>query len=591
MAKLVYQSGQPAQRTDYLSGCQYEGDSLRFFPHAAGRVLRFVSTDAAGQASVRYEREYSLKDHLGNLRLAYRLGHVRRDSASLEPNTPTHTRESQQFDSLSVSAPIAQHVGSGIAKSGSYVARLNAGGNAPQPLGPLRQLAVQKGDTVTVSAYGLYHTALRNNFWYSLASFLTGLFHPAPGAPVGPDPTRGRAGLPLLQVGVAAGLTYLPQLSGGVPRGYLRVLVFNADSALVSQQVQQLSSAALNYYERLRLRVLVPQDGYVSAFVGNESDADVLFDDIIVELRQGLQVQETQYDPTGLEMAGLTGTTPGLKSLSQYKFNGKEFQTDLGLNWNHQDWRFFDTQLARWHVTDPEIENGQESWTPYSFGFDNAVRFNDPDGRVPGGGDPHPFANTIDYTVGVINAVLDNALGTNTSSRYNPSRPDAYGSGQSDGNIGSQVAGAYMMVDGARNAAAGGAVVLGSLELEIGSGGTATVVAGPGAAAGATLAGAGLLESYLGSRLFANGSKKQGSQQRENADGNNKPTRSERAAEKKAKSSSAKSQYGEGAEHTSNKNKLEQHQKDESRRAMDRGGEKGDANRDRYQDSKKTRRK
>jgi RHS repeat-associated protein len=185
-------------------------------------------------------------------------------------------------------------------------------------------------------------------------------------------------------VGVAAGLTTLPQLSGGVPKGYLRLLVFNADSALVGQQVQQLSSAALGNYERLRLRVLVPQDGYVTAFVGNESDVDVFFDDVTVELRQGLQVQETQYDPTGLELAGLTGTTPGLKALSQYKFNGKEFQTDLGLNWNHQDWRFFDTQLGRWHVVDPEIENAQESWTPYSFGFDNAIRFADANGRNPG---------------------------------------------------------------------------------------------------------------------------------------------------------------------------------------------------------------
>ena len=95
VAKLVYQSGRPAQRTDYLGGFQYEGDSLRFFPHAEGRVLRFVSTDAAGQPTVRYEREYSLKDHLGNLRMAYRLGHVRRDSASLEPDAVSHARESQ----------------------------------------------------------------------------------------------------------------------------------------------------------------------------------------------------------------------------------------------------------------------------------------------------------------------------------------------------------------------------------------------------------------------------------------------------------------------------------------------------------------
>ncbi|WP_345125078.1 DUF6443 domain-containing protein, partial [Hymenobacter antarcticus] len=47
VAKLVYQTGKPTQRTDYLGPFQYEGDSLRFFPHAEGRVLRFVSYDGA----------------------------------------------------------------------------------------------------------------------------------------------------------------------------------------------------------------------------------------------------------------------------------------------------------------------------------------------------------------------------------------------------------------------------------------------------------------------------------------------------------------------------------------------------------------
>jgi len=44
----------------------------------------------------------------------------------------------------------------------------------------------------------------------------------------------------------SATLLGLTQLPGGVPKDYLPVLVFNADSALVSQQVQALSSAALN---------------------------------------------------------------------------------------------------------------------------------------------------------------------------------------------------------------------------------------------------------------------------------------------------------------------------------------------------------
>ncbi len=381
VARLVYQTGKPLARTDYLGPYQYEGDSLKFFPHAEGRVLRFVQYDDAHQPTVSYQREFTVKDHLGNLRLAYRAGQVRTLLAGLELNQPpVHQREAQQFDSLSVSAPVAQNVG-GLAYSGTYVAKLNAGGSSPQPLGPLTQLGVQKGDTVTVTAFGYYAQPVAHGFFFSLGSFLASLFHPAQAPPPGLEASK-RKNLPLLQVGVAAGLSAIPQLSGGVPKGYLRVLVFDKDSALVAQPVRPLSPAANGGYERLRLQVLVPQDGYVSAYVGNESDVDVLFDDVQLEHRPGLQVQETQYDPAGLELAGLAAPSPGIRGLNNYRFNGKEFQADLGLAWNHQDWRFFDPQLLRWHSVDRLIEYDQESWTPYQFGFDNTIRNNDPDGQI-----------------------------------------------------------------------------------------------------------------------------------------------------------------------------------------------------------------
>jgi RHS repeat-associated protein len=392
VAKLVYQTGQARpQRTDYLGPYQYEQDSLRFFPHAQGRVLRFVSYDPAGQAQVSYQREYTLKDHLGNLRLAYRLGQTRTYAATLEQDATTRKRETQQFDSLSVSIPVAQQVGMSLARTGTYAALLNAGGASPQPIGPLTQLTVQKGDTLRVSAPGRYQQAVQSHsFAFSLASFVASLLQPAPaGAPPRADGSR-RGGLPLLQVGLNAGsLAALTQPSNGVPKGYLRVLVFNQDSVLVAQRTVQLSQAALNNYEVLQTGYLpIQQDGYVSVYVGNESAVDVLFDDVQVEYRQGLLVQETQYDPAGLELAGLAPPSPGIRGLNNYRFNGKEFQPDLGLAWNHQDWRFFDPQLLRWHAGDPELENGQESWTPYSFGYDNAVRYADADGRCPGGCPP-----------------------------------------------------------------------------------------------------------------------------------------------------------------------------------------------------------
>ncbi|MBD2770368.1 hypothetical protein IC235_20975 [Hymenobacter sp. BT664] len=87
--------------------------------------------------------------------------------AGLEPGDAP--RERRQFDSLSVSPPVAQPVWA-RARSGQYVARLNAGGSTPQPLGPLKQLPVQRGDTVSITAPGLYPQAVQHNFWFSPAS-------------------------------------------------------------------------------------------------------------------------------------------------------------------------------------------------------------------------------------------------------------------------------------------------------------------------------------------------------------------------------------------------------------------------------------
>ena len=357
---------------------------------------------------------------------------------------------------------------------------------------------MQKGDTVTVSAPGYYpHPVPNSSFAFSLASFVAGLLQPPPGAPRGDGRRRG---LPLLSIGISAALPGLVPVGGGVPKGYVRLLVFDADSTLVGSQTQQLSPAARAGYESLQVQVIAPQDGYVTAYVGNESNADVYFDDVTIEHRQGLQVQENQYDPTGLELAGLSRDTPGLKPLNQYRWNGKEFQADLGLNWNHQDWRFFDTQLARWHVVDPEIENGQESWTPYSFGFDNAVRYADADGRYPGGlGDA-----LLNFANGVAVAVADNASMGAINNRASMGRgaddPSSFNAGQRFGDR-------LSVALGCAETFAAGVGLLGLGAGEIGSAGLATpVVAVAAPAMGAAGAhGVGMAQRALGNIKDENG--------------------------------------------------------------------------------------
>ena len=95
----------------------------------------------------------------------------------------------------------------------------------------LTQLAVQKGDTLTVTAPGYYpHPVQVSSFAFSLAAFVAGLLQQQqPAMPGGPDGNRRTRPLPLLSIGVGAGLPALAQAGGGVPKGYVRLLVFDAD--------------------------------------------------------------------------------------------------------------------------------------------------------------------------------------------------------------------------------------------------------------------------------------------------------------------------------------------------------------------------
>jgi RHS repeat-associated protein len=65
---------------------------------------------------------------------------------------------------------------------------------------------------------------------------------------------------------------------------------------------------------------------------------------------------------------------------NRYLYNGKEQQFDLTDQYDYGA-RFYDPIVIRWTSVDPKIEDDHQAWTPYSYVYDNAIRFNDPDGR------------------------------------------------------------------------------------------------------------------------------------------------------------------------------------------------------------------
>ena len=92
--------------------------------------------------------------------------------------------------------------------------------------------------------------------------------------------------------------------------------------------------------------------------------------------------QENSYYAFGMNMEfGAWENTPSVTD-NLHQYNGKELNTDYGLNWNDYGARFYDPATARWNVIDPMAEK-MRSYSPYNYGFSNPMRFIDPTGKKP----------------------------------------------------------------------------------------------------------------------------------------------------------------------------------------------------------------
>lgn len=334
--------------------------------HEEGRVT---------QESGTFKYEFFVKDHLGNVRQVLKgpettSGGVFR-LATMEPENAEE--EKKYFTNLDESR---QGAGEHNLTPGGYATVwLNA--DRGRILGPATTQDVTAGDSVEIEVFGKYvdpkkfrilpASFLRPENVNAVTQQLAELGQQA--AAAGPNQV-------LIANAIAIILTDLRQKKA--PEAYMGYALYDADSNMYESGKILLSKKARNKHEELNRKLYISKDGYMEAFLVNETSENVWFDQFRIETTTPVILQETHYDPWGVELQGLGYQEPGSK-VNKYLYNGKEFNDHQGLNLFDYGARMYDASVGRWFTVDPLAEFAPD-WTPYRSFFNNPISFTDPTG-------------------------------------------------------------------------------------------------------------------------------------------------------------------------------------------------------------------
>jgi RHS repeat-associated protein len=250
-----------------------------------------------------------------------------------------------------------------------------------KPLGPWKSFTVSTGDSLKASVYAFYQNAsTQNNL--NISPFVQA--NPSYGSSTVNGETVPSPFNPQLLVGLTTTVAPPNDSQGNkVPNAYLKLVHYNLSGTIVAEQIVQVNEQNKNAWTReLNIDYYASQAGRVEVFVANESDQNVWFDDFELKYKGAIIAQEMHYDPWGLELRGIGKDG---NPMNRFTYNGQsEKQKDLngGKGYFYEtDWRGYDAQLGRFHGIDL-LADMFTSITPYRFGFNNPIMFNDPTGLI-----------------------------------------------------------------------------------------------------------------------------------------------------------------------------------------------------------------
>lgn len=203
-------------------------------------------------------------------------------------------------------------------------------------------------------------------------------------------------------------------------------------------------------------------------------------------------VDSNNYYPFGMNHLKTGNAYFGKSSFKNYKFGNKELQEFGAYDFEA---RLYWQDTERFGQIDAKAE--EMPWiSPYAFGFNNPVKFTDPDGNAP----EEVVENCCQHLKGFALTVADNVMGTNFRNQYAVNSKE-YRDGVSNGHGASLVLTAALAADGAASIGGGTgglAVAGGAASTGIGAvpgGLAATISGGAILKGGIEIAGAGVILS------------------------------------------------------------------------------------------------
>ena len=436
LLKRETSTGAGTKTEHYIEGCVYEASAsftgLRSVPTPEGRALITATPTATpivlteepeggggiGVVAPRETKltyEYHLRDHLGNLRVAFRA-----EASTTERKLAWENSEASfsGFDNVGPSrmGGISYH-GPGNAM-GSY----SAGVSAFQP-GPSTRIAVSDGAAVKVSlwyqtpddALGLTAAspappALRAGAAVAVAPALLPLVTPraseygkpvrvAPGAQVSISGLlSGLWAQRTASKQQAAELAYFPQQ--GLQAPYVQWRLYNEKNEPIGMGYQNVPLVPNGSWDKLRF-IITPdlssqesRNGYLEVQLLNGGSNPTYYDSLTVRYPQdkALVSQENHYYPFGMNLSGVAVNTVPVPTFSKEQFNeGSTLEdellgTEAGVYSTF--YRTYDPTIGRFQGVDP-LAHLYADQSAYHFSNNDPVNYNDPSGAlVAAGGNP-----------------------------------------------------------------------------------------------------------------------------------------------------------------------------------------------------------